>query len=295
MIRIGLVDDDKEHQKLIRQFICRYEKEEQTKICVKEYTDGLQFLEEYEGNLDVVFLDIEMPHMDGMTAARKLREKDTGIKIIFVTNMAQYAIHGYEVDAVDFIVKPISYYVFVDKLKKALRYLNLNKEKMVVVHGNGEMMRIGSSQILYVEKDKNYLVFHTTKGNLQARGTMLDVEKELSQEGFSKCINGCLVNLKCVSKLEKDTVWIDEIQLLSADSGRKSSKKILCDILEVIFHDRNAHDILYKIFLTASDHGKYLYIWIKTEKIFFLENFTWDSFILWSGTDNFLPVSRDSE
>ena len=77
--------------------------------------------------------------------------------------MAQYAIHGYEVDAVDFIVKPISYYVFVDKLKKALRYLNLNKEKMVVVHGNGEMMRIGSSQILYVEKDKNYLVFHTTK------------------------------------------------------------------------------------------------------------------------------------
>ena len=65
MIRIGLVDDDKEHQKLIRQFICRYEKEEQTKICVKEYTDGLQFLEEYEGNLDVVFLDIEMPHMDG--------------------------------------------------------------------------------------------------------------------------------------------------------------------------------------------------------------------------------------
>lgn len=82
---------------------------------------------------------------------------------------------------------------------------------------------------------------------------------------------------------------------LSADSGRKSSKKILCDILEVIFHDRNAHDILYKIFLIASDHGKYLYIWIKTEKIFFLENFTWDSFILWSGTDNFLPVSRDSE
>ena len=79
---------------------------------------------------------------------------------------------------------------------------------MVVVHGNGEMMRIGSSQILYVEKDKNYLVFHTTKGNLQARGTMLDVEKELSQEGFSKCINGCLVNLKCVSYQNKRNICI---------------------------------------------------------------------------------------
>ena len=96
---------------------------------------------------------------------------------------------------------------------------------MVVVHGNGEMMRIGSSQILYVEKDKNYLVFHTTKGNLQARGTMLDVEKELSQEGFSKCINGCLVNLKCVSKLEKDTVWIDEIQLPISRQRKKEFKE----------------------------------------------------------------------
>ena len=104
MIRIGLVDDDKEHQKLIRQFICRYEKEEQTKICVKEYSDGLQFLEEYEGNLDVVFLDIEMPHMDGMTAARKLREKDTGVKIIFVTNMAQYAVFANANGASSFLV-----------------------------------------------------------------------------------------------------------------------------------------------------------------------------------------------
>ena len=69
--------------------------------------------------------------MDGMTAARKLRKLDSGIAIVFVTNMAQYAIHGYEVDAIDFIVKPISYYVFKDKLEKAMRSLELNKDKTI--------------------------------------------------------------------------------------------------------------------------------------------------------------------
>ena len=223
-MNIFICDDNEADIAQIRSYTKIYFAMEPYDPLVKGFTSGDDLLND-PLIPDIVFLDIEMPHMDGMTAARKLREKDTGIKIIFVTNMAQYAIHGYEVDAVDFIVKPISYYVFVDKLKKALRYLNLNKEKMVVVHGNGEMMRIGSSQILYVEKDKNYLVFHTTKGNLQARGTMLDVEKELSQEGFSKCINGCLVNLKCVSKLEKDTVWIDEIQLPISRQRKKEFKE----------------------------------------------------------------------
>ena len=94
--------------------------------------------------------------MDGMTAARKLRKLDSGIAIVFVTNMAQYAIHGYEVDAIDFIVKPISYYVFKDKLEKSMRSLELNKDKTIIVHDNDSVMKIKVSQILYIEKNKNY-------------------------------------------------------------------------------------------------------------------------------------------
>ena len=95
MIRVGLIDDDLEHQKMICEFINTYKNETNTNFEIVQYTDGLNFIEEYRGNLDIVFLDIEMPHMDGMTAARKLRKLDSGIAIVFVTNMAQYAIHGY--------------------------------------------------------------------------------------------------------------------------------------------------------------------------------------------------------
>lgn len=225
MIRIGLIDDDLDHLRLMKSFLTQYEKEEKVNFSMKEFNDGLNFVEDYDGNLDVIFLDIEMPHMDGMTAAKKIREKDQALGIVFVTNMAQYAIHGYEVNAIDFIVKPVSYYVFTDKLNKAIRFSRLNMEKDFVIQTEDSIIKLTSSQIIYVEKDKNYLVFHTKQGVYRSRGTISELEQQLSREGFSECINGCLVNLKYVTKMEKDTVWVDEVPLPITRRRKKEFKE----------------------------------------------------------------------
>lgn len=84
--------------------------------------------------------------------------------------MAQYAIHGYEVDAIDFIVKPISYYVFKDKLEKAMRSLELNKDKTIIVHDNDSVMKIKVSQILYIEKNKIILYFTQSRVSFRREG-----------------------------------------------------------------------------------------------------------------------------
>ena len=225
MIQIGLIDDDLDHLRLMKSFLTQYEKEEKVNFSIKEFNDGLNFVEDYDGNLDVIFLDIEMPHMDGMTAAKKIREKDQALGIVFVTNMAQYAIHGYEVNAIDFIVKPVSYYVFTDKLNKAIRFSRLNMEKDFVIQTEDSIIKLTSSQIIYVEKDKNYLVFHTKQGVCRSRGTISELEQQLSREGFSECINGCLVNLKYVTKMEKDTVWVDEVPLPITRRRKKEFKE----------------------------------------------------------------------
>lgn len=138
--------------------------------------------------------------------------------------MAQYAIRGYEVNAIDFIVKPIEYYVFVDKLKKALRFSEMNREKEIIIDTEDEVVRIRVSQILYVEKEKNYLLYHTKNNNYRVRGTMAAVEAGLHSEGFSKCINGCLVNLRYVTKMLKDEVVVTDISLPISRHRRKEFK-----------------------------------------------------------------------
>lgn len=225
MIRIGLVDDDLNHLELIKSFLDQYEKEKEIRFKIEEFHNGLNFVEDYKGDLDVVFLDIEMPHMDGMTAAKRIREIDSSLGIVFVTNMAQYAIHGYEVNAIDFIVKPLSYYVFTEKLEKAIHFSQKNTEKEYVIQTEDLIVRLNYSQILYVEKDKNYLMFHTDEGQYRTRGTMTALEEKLREEGFSKCISGCLVNLRYVTKMIKDTVWLKDMPLPISRQRKKEFKE----------------------------------------------------------------------
>ena len=190
----------------MKGFIKRFESEESVIFHVEGYRDSLDFLEGYSGTLDVIFIDIEMPHMDGMTVCAKIREMDEKIGIVFVTNMAQYAIKGYEVNAIDFIVKPVSYYVFADKLKKAIRFTRLNADRDVVLNTEDSVIRISSSGIYYIEKNKNYLLYHTSSGIYKSRGTMQKIREEMSGEGFAPCSSGCIVNLRHVEKLQNDVV-----------------------------------------------------------------------------------------
>lgn len=226
-IKIGLIDDDQEHLELMRSYLIRFGVEEDIRFSVEEYTNGLNFVEEYKGDLDIIFLDIEMPHMDGLEAAHRIRLIDASVGIVFVTNMAQYAIKGYEVDAIDFVVKPVEYYVFAEKLKKAIRYTRKNAERELVVVTEDTVVKLRLSKIRYIEKSKNYLIYHTDNGDYKIRGTMAETEVELEKDGFSKCISGCLVNLKYVSKVEKDVVYVDNIRLPLSRQRRKEFRENL--------------------------------------------------------------------
>jgi DNA-binding LytR/AlgR family response regulator len=109
MIRIAIVEDDRHDREALKKCLNRYEKENQVKFTVTEFQDGEDIVTDYTASYDLIILDIEMAFLNGMKAAEKIRELDTNVIIIFITNMPQYAIQGYKVNALDYILKPISY------------------------------------------------------------------------------------------------------------------------------------------------------------------------------------------
>ena len=115
-MRLALVDDDAEIRSLLRAYVQRYNTEYGTSISTYDFTRGSDLLHNYErGVFDVIFLDIEMPGINGMETATQIRRIDDAVALVFVTHLAQFAVQGYEVQASDYIIKPLSYFDFAMK------------------------------------------------------------------------------------------------------------------------------------------------------------------------------------
>ena len=107
MLRIATVEDDANDLEALRTHLSRYEKENGLKFQVTEFRDGEDIVTDYSADYDLILMDIEMAFLNGMKAAEKIRELDKDVIIIFITNMPQYAIQGYKVNALDYMLKPI--------------------------------------------------------------------------------------------------------------------------------------------------------------------------------------------
>lgn len=221
-MKIAIVDDDKDFIQKMREYIARWQTENNTPCTVQSFTNAVNFLEPYSADWDIVFLDIEMPLMNGLEAAKKLRKTDKSACLIFVTSMAQYAINGYEVDALDYVIKPVSYTLFCDKMQRAINYLKKFTKNKVFIRDKNGMFTLPVSELKYITKDKNYICYHTTMGELRERGTIADAEKKVPEMQFAKIAYGCLVNLAYVTSIRRDCVTVsDETLYISRPFEKK--------------------------------------------------------------------------
>lgn len=205
-MKIAVVDDSKEDAQHIVEYLQQFQSEKNISFQIKVFNASFDFLEEYQGEYDVIFLDIEMPGCNGMEVAKEIRRKDQAVGIIFVTSMAQYAIEGYEVNAIDFIVKPVKYFNFALKLEKAFRFFNSHKQQDILISGKEGVYRIAVSEIYYIEKERDYLIFRAEKDNFKERGSIRDLKEKLVDLPFAECTSGCVVNLNYVKRIGKDSI-----------------------------------------------------------------------------------------
>ena len=166
-------------------------------------------------------MDIEMPRMDGIEAAQRLRKMDRDVVLIFVTNMAKYAIKGYEVNAMSYILKPVNYFAFSYTLKRILQGMPKRDENFVLVPIENGEIRLSSDQIWYIEVLNHRLLFHTKERTYEMFGTLQKMEERFRGSCFVKCNKSYLVNLKFVARVEKNMVRVGENELQISRPRRK--------------------------------------------------------------------------
>lgn len=210
MLQIAIVEDERSNQEQLCEYITRYGAETGEEFSIRCFMSGEAFLREYDGRYDLVLLDVEMPGKDGMETARFLRKIDEQTVLVFITNMAQYAIQGYMVQALDYILKPISYISFKMRFARALGRVDYQKDAQILLDCNGQIVRIAVRSILYVEIQQKRLCYHTEQGDYTLRGTLKSVEDMLAKYPFAKGNYWYLVNLARVSTIGAKTLFIGD-------------------------------------------------------------------------------------
>ena len=206
MIKIAIVEDDPVEADRLKKYIDRFRESDARQISVSHFTNGLDFIEKVNQSFDIVFMDIEMPLMDGLEAAKRFREADESACLIFVTKMAQLAIRGYEVNAMDFLIKPLRYFEFCVKMRKALVYCEQRKREEVLVESKKGIQLLELSEIVYIEVFGHDLVFHTQNKNVQTHGSLKEYEDKFRSKNFVRIAKPYLVNLKHVVSFSRGGV-----------------------------------------------------------------------------------------
>ena len=223
MIKIAVVEDSDKDFSVLQAYILEFFNSIDRAFSIERFPDALVFLENYHADYDIVFMDIELPNKNGMEAAKRMRQLDEHTLLIFVTNMAQYAVNGYEVNAFDFIVKPVRYSVFVTKMRRTLGYLARMEDREVLVKTEEGMARLSASQIEYIEAKAHILIYHLEGGKtILSRDTLKNVEEKLNPDtGFFRCSRCYLINLKHIREVKTTSVKVGDDELFISRPRKK--------------------------------------------------------------------------
>ena len=234
MIRIAIVDDDVRDCLVYRDYLKKYEQEIKESIQVREFHDGDEIVQNYSTDLDLILMDIDMRFVNGMDAAKEIRQMDEKVIIIFMTNMPQYAMEGYKVDALDYVLKPINYYDFTQRLNRAISRMQKRQERHIVINVKSGVQRVAVSRIMYVEVMDHDLIYHTPEESIVTRGTMRDAEQDLEREGFFRCNKCYLVNLAYVDSVKGNDVQVGGQMITVSRSHRKDLLNALNDFMSEV-------------------------------------------------------------
>lgn len=219
---IAICDDEEKQRTYMKSLVERWLHQTFHHAQIREYASSEQFLfEQADVMTQILFLDIEMEKMDGIALAKEIRKHNRQMQIIFVTGYMEYIQEGYDVDALHYLLKPVSQEKTDSVLERAVERLK-TADAVLFVESSGELTRIPLHEIRYIESNRNYNIIHADT-DYEMRGTLSELEAKLD-EAFVRVGRSCLVNLHYVRRIGKTELILNTGEKLPVPRG--SYKKL---------------------------------------------------------------------
>lgn len=222
MWNIAIIEDEEAMSNQLVSYFAKFGKDYNESFSFAIFNNAETFLKNYKKEYSVVLMDINLPGMNGMECVKKLREIDDTVLVIFVTNLSQFAVDGYEVKAFDFVVKPISYYNFSLKLKRALSHLSSLNNYELIISTKDKKYFININQLIYIEIRNHTIIYHLVNEEIKGSGTLKSLYTNLKKHHFAFCNQCYLVNLAFVKGIDNGFLLINNEKIRIASSRKKS-------------------------------------------------------------------------
>lgn len=221
-MKFAICDDNSIDSNYVYELVKKWSNENKYQVDIETFSSAESFLFHYVDNkdYDVLLLDIEMKKMDGVSLAREIRKTNKNVQIIFITGYSEYIAEGYDVEALNYLMKPFKTEKLYEVLNKAVTKI-IQNDKHLILNTFDEIIRISLHDIIYIDVDRNYTTIHSNK-NYTIKMTLADIEKELD-ERFFRISRSIIINLKYINRVTKRDVYLTNGSILPLPRGKYES------------------------------------------------------------------------